>query len=60
MLGLSISSAAGQVGQMQVRGKKKNPKARTQVNVKLIKDLPGYGRKGIYSKLNWPFELNIC
>ena len=42
-LGLS-APAAGTL--QQTRGKKKNAKPVTQITVRLVKDLPGYGRKG--------------
>jgi len=42
-LGLS-APATGTL--QQTRGKKKNAKPVTQITVRLVKDLPGYGRKG--------------
>lgn len=37
---------------MQVRGKKKNAKARTSIDVRLVKDVEGFGRTG---RTNSPF-----
>jgi len=38
---------------IQTRGKKKSAKKPTTINVKLLVDMKGYGRKGILHTIHW-------
>lgn len=44
---LGLSTRSSPLNQAQIRGKKKNARPSANISVKLLQDLPAYGRKGM-------------